>query len=57
MSDLDLEGRSRARVVEESEEVRLVSFDIREERWVVKARVEEEVRSFLEVVAFGREMP
>lgn len=56
MSDLVFEGRARPRVAEvsEFEDAGLfASFDIREERWFVKARVEDEVRSFLEAVAFG----
>jgi hypothetical protein len=55
MSGFDLAGRGRALVDEGvgDEEEGFVSLDIREERRVVNARVDEEMRSFFEVVDLG----
>lgn len=53
-----LDGRVRPRLaVVEDDDWDVASLDISDERWVVKARVEDEVRSFLLELCLGRWMP
>jgi hypothetical protein len=61
MSGLELlDGRVRPRLVDDEDDwdvAAAASLEIRDERWVVKARVEEEVRSFLLALCLERWMP